>query len=311
MTMTALRVEAGSAMIFPVNNPPRRALFIHQGAIGDFLVASRLIGLCNDVFDSFSWDLLGKPAMGRLARTLGLIDECYDFSLPGWHLLFSPDSPIDAECSSMLSRYDLILNVVAGPQTTFARRLAEFAKGRLIHVEPKLPETYSRHVYQYLAEQIVGVPIDDLPSNAYRVDPEVISEVREKLRERKIDPENLMIIHPGASGESKRWPLKNFLQIAELLRRRNVTTVFLLGEVELEQFSGRAIESIKKAGHLFADWPLEHLAALIRLSGRYLGNDNGISHLAGVIGAETQVIFVRNNAANWKPLGPRVIVTGV
>jgi heptosyltransferase-3 len=299
---------AGSAMTPTAKNDLRKALLIHQGAIGDFLVALRLISLCNTQFGPFRWDLLGKPPLGRLAKTLGLIEECHDFSIPGWHLFFSPDLPIPPECQSILNRYELMINVVAGPQAHFSRRLENTAPHRVISVEPRLPEKYSRHVYQYLAEQVMKKPVDSLPSSVCPVDSDTCLSVTQELRDRRIDPKRLMLIHPGASGENKRWPMENFLRLADSLNRQEITPAFLLGRVELEQFDEGTIKTLEKAGTLFADWPLERLAALISLSGQYFGNDNGVSHLAAVVGAQTQVVFVRNNAVNWKPLGPRVTI---
>jgi ADP-heptose:LPS heptosyltransferase len=294
-----------------INNPSRQALMIHHGAIGDFLVASRLMELCNAQFGPFSWDLLGKPHLGRLAKTLNLIKDCYDFSQPGWHHFFAPDLPIDSQCQSVLNRYDLVLNVVAGSQSEFSNRLKTSTTSRVISIEPKLPADYSRHVYQFLAEQITRTSIEILPSNTCQVDAAILSTVSDELHSQHIDIQKLVLIHPGASGRAKRWPIESFVQIADSLRRQGSLPAFLIGEVEQEQFDKPTLNALEKTGPLLTNWSLERLSALISLAGIYIGNDNGISHLAGMVGARTYVIFVLNNANNWKPLGPKVICTHI
>lgn len=48
----------------------------------------------------------------------------------------------------------------------------------------------------------------------------------------------------------------------------------------------------------------------MRLAGcrAYLGNDSGVSHLAGLCGARTVAMFGPTSAAIWQPLGPDVHV---
>jgi ADP-heptose:LPS heptosyltransferase len=50
----------------------------------------------------------------------------------------------------------------------------------------------------------------------------------------------------------------------------------------------------------------------MRLAGcrAYLGNDSGVSHLAGLCGARSVVIFGPTSPTVWRPLGPRVKVEG-
>jgi len=43
----------------------------------------------------------------------------------------------------------------------------------------------------------------------------------------------------------------------------------------------------------------------------FLGNDSGTSHLAGILGIPTVVLFGPSDARRWRPLGPRVRVIGL
>ena len=53
---------------------------------------------------------------------------------------------------------------------------------------------------------------------------------------------------------------------------------------------------------------LGELARLLAGCRAYLGNDSGVSHLAGLVGAPTFALFGPTDPRQWQPLGPRVTV---
>jgi ADP-heptose:LPS heptosyltransferase len=64
---------------------------------------------------------------------------------------------------------------------------------------------------------------------------------------------------------------------------------------------------MKKASPLVADnLPLVHLAAVLKASIAYLGNDSGITHLAASLGFPTVALFGPTNPTVWGPRGPGV-----
>jgi ADP-heptose:LPS heptosyltransferase len=67
----------------------------------------------------------------------------------------------------------------------------------------------------------------------------------------------------------------------------------------------------RDVGHALPRWeqlPLVDLARSLAGCRAYLGNDSGISHLAGLAGARVIVIFGPSSPVQWKPLGPAVQV---
>ncbi len=51
------------------------------------------------------------------------------------------------------------------------------------------------------------------------------------------------------------------------------------------------------------DESLMQVAALIALSSFYVGNDSGISHLAGILGCQGAVLFGPTDPSIWRPQG--------
>jgi len=54
------------------------------------------------------------------------------------------------------------------------------------------------------------------------------------------------------------------------------------------------------------DLPLPDLAAVLARAALYVGNDSGVSHLAGAVGAVGVVLFGPTAARCWRPLAGRL-----
>jgi ADP-heptose:LPS heptosyltransferase len=59
---------------------------------------------------------------------------------------------------------------------------------------------------------------------------------------------------------------------------------------------------------LLRDAPLDRVAAVLTHVAGYLGNDSGISHLAGMVGARTIALFGPSSPRQWQPRGGAVRV---
>jgi ADP-heptose:LPS heptosyltransferase len=53
---------------------------------------------------------------------------------------------------------------------------------------------------------------------------------------------------------------------------------------------------------------LEQVAALLKRSDLYLGNDSGITHLAAAVGVRTAALFGPSDTHQWAPRGKQVTV---
>jgi len=279
-------------------NTDRRALLIHQGAVGDFIVACRLIDFSNELWGTHRWSYLGKSSHGRLAMGLSLIETFEDFDRPEWCLLFSTEGKIPDAVTSFLGSFKLIVNVLTGPKNVFARRLESASRGRVVHIDPKLPDDFDGHVLEYLTGQIPGGPVRTLPESVFQVHENLLAQARSEGAQR------LVLFHPGASNDMKRIPMDDFIGLMADSPRRGI----VLGEVELDRFSAGDLRRLESMGRMFVNLPLENVAGLLAVGEAYVGHDSGLSHLAGAVGTPSTVIFRRPNWKNWRPLGPKIQV---
>lgn len=119
-------------------------------------------------------------------------------------------------------------------------------------------------------------------------------------RQRWESSAQVLILHPGSGGKRKRWESEGFRKIAEWWRqqKRNGRILILLGPAEEKE-----AEEWRTVGETVTALSLMQVAALLSRAELYLGNDSGVSHLAGAVGARGVVLFGPTRPQQWRPLG--------
>ena len=107
-----------------------------------------------------------------------------------------------------------------------------------------------------------------------------------------------LVIHPGAGARAKAWPREGFLRVADAWRAAGGDVVVLLGPAEEHDrgFWG-------SAGYApLVGLTLIDAAAVVASAGHWIGNDSGMSHLAGALGRRGVVVFRATRPERWRPL---------
>jgi ADP-heptose:LPS heptosyltransferase len=109
----------------------------------------------------------------------------------------------------------------------------------------------------------------------------------------------VLVMHPGSGGKRKRWAAEGFVQLARWWRKEKKQEVLiLLGPAEEAE-----VEQWQQVGVVESRLSLLQAASLLSRSSLYLGNDSGVSHLAGAVGARGVVLFGPTRPQQWRPLG--------
>ena len=99
-------------------------------------------------------------------------------------------------------------------------------------------------------------------------------------------------VHPFSGSAAKNWPLQNFRMLASTL---SLPVQFCAGPEERLD-GARRFDS------------LSDVASWLASARAYVGNDSGISHLAGAVGTPVVAIFRTTDPRVWAPRGSAVIV---
>lgn len=111
-----------------------------------------------------------------------------------------------------------------------------------------------------------------------------------------------VVIHPGASAASRRWPVERFAEVARGLSAdgERVVVTGSAGErplaASLVEAAGLPADSL-----MAGDLDLSRLAALVSDARLVLCGDTGVAHLASAYGTPSVVMFGPTSPAHWGP----------
>jgi ADP-heptose:LPS heptosyltransferase len=248
---------------------------IHEGALGDFLLAWPAIRSL--ALAGYGRELLwaGRPAYLPWVRPLG----------------FLPCPPGQA---NLLQRF---LATDSWPGT--------IPLGLVVHFGLKDRTGEERPGYWYLPGIAPGrsprkVYADGMEARGIPFAPDWAAAFQEMFG-RAAAAGNTILLFPGAGHRHKHWPRVKFLELARRLASRGLAPVFVLGPAELER--GFAAEDVPALAP--PDLPaLQNALLAARL---VMGNDCGPLHLAGMLGLPGVILFGPTSARQWAPPGLAVL----
>lgn len=253
-----------------------RMLMVHTGGVGDFICTFPTLATLASIYDI---EIAGNPERVVLARDAGLARAVHDIEGTGFHSVFSePDSRL----RSFASGFDEALIWMPDHDGAIRHHLMDIGIPLVRCFEGIPPKDWERHATHWYATcadveialpfQVPFTPVDDGPE---------------------------VILHPGSGSLTKNWPLANFEEVARSIELRGYKVVWCAGPAEAAM--ARRPDSLPPL-------PLRTLARYLAGARLFIGNDSGISHLAGLSGCPTLAIFGVTKPHVWAPAGPRVEV---
>ena len=112
-----------------------------------------------------------------------------------------------------------------------------------------------------------------------------------------------MLVHPGAGAGAKCWAADGFRRVADAWVAGGGEAVVLLGPAEEADggwWHAGGYEPV-------TDLSIVEAAALIASAPSWIGNDSGMSHLAGALGRRGVVLFGPTRPQRWRPLGGTLV----
>lgn len=209
--------------------------------------------------------------------------------------LFSTSPSIAAETTALFGGFGHVYSWTGFGDAHFAQRLAR-ASGGQVDVHRFRGMRPGEHAVDYYARCVGLKPAPRDPS-IIADDPQWFADGAAR---HGLTAHGFVLMHPGSGAREKNW--EGFGAVAQHWRtHRREAVVVLLGPAEMERPTVPIVDAISVAG-----LSLPQVAALLRHCRLYLGNDSGISHLAGVVGAPGVVVFGSTDPAVWAPRGERL-----
>ena len=218
-----------------------------------------------------------------------------------------------------VANYDVVYNLHGGTTSTFLVR-ATGAKHRVgfghyqyailhNHLAPQAAALWQRSSPHSVEQQLAligwtGVPVTDRPATKLPLTAKALESASVKIRAAGFEEfqkgEPFALIHPSAALETKRWAVENFARVAEELSARGLTPVALAGPNDAELLRLLVRESSAQIV-LLNNLSLPEVTALSSRARLFVGNDNGIAHIAAAAGTRCVIIFGSSNIMHWRP----------
>jgi len=118
----------------------------------------------------------------------------------------------------------------------------------------------------------------------------------------------LVVIHPGAAWEHKRWPAERHAALARNLTRDLGATVFVTGSRDERELAEQLMIDGVRGRSVAGEYDLALMVALLGAADAYIGADTGITHLAALTGTPVVVLFGPGDPRRFGPPGADDVV---
>jgi ADP-heptose:LPS heptosyltransferase len=287
-------------------NPPQKILVLHAGGIGDLLLALPALRIFRRAFPRYALDLMGRPerlsvvAFDLQAESIDSIDQAE------MAYFYSDGETLPPRLSAFFSSFSCVLVFGKESGSILVKNFSRAGAKKVITIPSFPPQESGIHVSEYLVEALGATGIEGRSSfSPLRLPEEALTFARRFRAGLGLkEGERVLAIHPGSGSPGKNWDAKKFAAVADWASER-CQVLLISGPAQHGVEEVR--DSVKKARPLVADnLPLIRLAAVLKASTVYLGNDSGITHLAASLGLPTVALFGPTNPALWGPKGPGV-----
>ena len=178
----------------------------------------------------------------------------------------------------------------------------------LTHKKPRDRAAYE--VDEHLAIlELLGIPGDGRDLDLFLTDEERRSA--RSLVGSRPESGRRVGLHPGASREIRRWPIRHFVELADRLQREaGVTPVFFFGPREADL--SRAVSELRQwegadPAALHSPGNVRILAAAFELMDVVVTNNTGPMHIAAAVRAPGVFIHGPTPVARWHPPGDHFV----
>jgi len=277
-----------------------RTLVLHPGALGDLLLSIPALRALRASAPGDELVLAAQGRIGALLVSLRIVDRALDFDALGLDTLFTASAPADPLRGLLTG--SRVVSWFGSRDAHFVDRLRSLAQESV--AAPTIPAeslTVWRHLLVTLAPLVAGMADDEAGREPIALREHIVDTGRRALADAGWDGARpLVVLHPGAGGIAKRWPVEGFARLAEwIVGALGADVVVHEGPADRDAVA-LLRDRLRVPLHALVDPSLESLAGAIHHATLFVGNDSGVTHLAAAVGAPTLALFVAANLA-WRP----------
>lgn len=300
-----------------VNAVPKKILILELWGVGDVVMMSSVLDPLRKGFPDAEISLLSQSHGRVLLENKGVVKNFFEFHFPwtqfqGKYELWNWDWK---GLSSLISRlkeekFDLVLdargdvrnNILSFVVSNQRRFGYGFAGGGFLLTDVGSDDNRLKHRVEAWKGLLIllGLKIEEEFAPSLRTDQKAKEEAARFFSQYNIKEGDIVIgIHPGAAQKVRRWPLENFLQLAEKVSHEYAVKIIFFSDPQ-----GYGDELWANGKYPGFKGPIKNLMAVMEKLNLFICNDTGVMHIATALGIPVVAIFGPGDIPRVGPYGP-------
>jgi ADP-heptose:LPS heptosyltransferase len=281
---------------------------IHPGGLGDVLLAVQAMIRLRTRFPKHWLVLCAEDQVAKLLLECGVIDawapahgqDCAD-------LFAAVESPTN-QIQRWLENCDLAIGWMKDLDGTFCETLKAAGAKEVIVRSPFSPMIQATHQRDRFLEVINEVPSGSQQDVSLRPTELLFNLGRACLEAGSLmTGQLLVVIHPGSGSIHKCVSARTLASVVRAIQGFGAIPVLLEGPADHEPVE-RLLQLCVNQPTVLKGLDMLRVAGVLAQAQLFVGQDSGITHLAGLMGVRTVALFGPTDADRWAPRGRHVSV---
>jgi len=130
------------------------------------------------------------------------------------------------------------------------------------------------------------------------------------LKNKISNKDNIFVIHPSLGKEKshKKWPIKNFALLSDILQEKYGYKVIFIEGPEEKGITNVIKKLTKNNFFVFRNKDIMNVAAIISMCKLFINVESGLGHIASLLDIPTVTIFGPSNPKRTRPYGKKNII---
>jgi ADP-heptose:LPS heptosyltransferase len=281
---------------------------IHPGGLGDVLLAVPAMVRLRTRFPNHWLVLCAEDQTARLLLACRIIDAWTSVQGRNCADLFTGAGLVTGQVRVWLEDCDLAIAWTEDLDGKLSETLKAVGVREVITRSPFSATIRARHQRDRFLEAINEAPSDGAEDILLTVTESLLRLGRICLEAAGCLPgQSFVVIHPGSGSIHKCVALETLASLVAAFQMSGATPVVLEGPADQEPVD-RLLQVCGDPPIVLKGLDLLTVAGVLAQARLFVGQDSGITHLAGLMGTHTVVLFGPTDSDRWAPQGAHVAV---
>ncbi len=281
---------------------------IHPGGLGDVLLAVPAMARLRTRFPKHRLMLCAEDQGARLLLACRIIDAWTSVQGRVCADLFAGVDSATGQVQAWLQDCDFAIGWMGDLDGKVSEILKAVGVREVIVRSPFSATILATHQRDRFLEAINEAPSDDEEDVLLTMTESLLHLGRACLEAASPSiGESLVVIHPGSGSAHKCVAPELLASVVVALQISGATPVILEGPADRDPVE-RLLRSCVNPPIVLKELDLLNLAGVLAQARLFVGQDSGVTHMAGLMGVRTVVLFGPTDPARWAPRGAHVTV---